>query len=834
MVLLQLDPTGTLETVRALNGPDFETGTGVAVDDAGNSYVVGTVDTGTDFGNGFVASQLDDRGRRCLGDSAIVCHCPSTIVRLSCTVAAVTWRSLAVPVCVLAVAGEVAAQPAAVRVRGTVVDEAGVPIAGATILLGDKTAVSDDSGSFTITGRGTLTVIAEGYTSQNVPATPRVTVRLAPAGGEVIEVQGTAPEESKPLEYTMSAKDVATTPGAMNDALRAITILPAAARIPFSFGGIVLRGMSPRDSSVFIDGVEIPIAFHFGGITGVFPTQVLADMRVVPSGFDVSMGRTQGGVIDLTTRTPRGDAYRVGGEVSLLHSQVHGEGPLPRDGAFLVSLRRSYLDVLVRPLVTENDPLPSYTDGQIRAVWGEPAKRGQLATYLFGSLDNVSNSEDAAKPDGDGYASVNVGFVRAGASYKRKVGPSLFTVAPMVGTNILTLYTKDTDEMNRASILDISRRWYLFGGRGEWLRDDPGGFIRAGIDVSGGYLGRVTEQQQDLDDEDLPLPRNTVLWSDAALFVEARRHWYGDRLSVRPGLRLDRFGLGEQWALDPRVNAHVTLSPLTTLRASLGRYHQPPSPAHFDEFADNLKAKSSYVDQATLAIEWKPEQGLTGSLTGFLHEGRRTLVDIAEHNIRPTGIDLELVFRELLEEQIGLYSYQANVGRQRSYGVEAAVRKDTQSYRMLANFSWSRAKRRYEPALKRGWEPYGLDQPLRLNLLFATTAWEWNFGSRLTVVSGNPLQLVPAGTRYDFTGEEPEPAKVLQRLPTFWQLDIRIDRTWERTWGDITLFFDIQNITNHRNVEYRDSYPDDNGVYRNEDVLGLPIIPYIGVGFTPN
>src|SRR5690242_17110865 len=60
---------------------------------------------------------------------------------------------------------------------------------------------------------------------------------------EVIEVTGKAPEESKALEYKMSAKDIATTPGAMNDALRAITILPAAARIPFSFGGVVLRGM---------------------------------------------------------------------------------------------------------------------------------------------------------------------------------------------------------------------------------------------------------------------------------------------------------------------------------------------------------------------------------------------------------------------------------------------------------------------------------------------------------------------------------------------------------------------------------------------------------------
>ncbi len=737
----------------------------------------------------------------------------------------------------LLVASSAMAQPGEIDVRGRVVDEAGDPIAGANILLGDRTALSDENGDFEIRGRGTITIIAQGYTSKNVAVRKQLTIILAQSDAEVIEVTGRAPEESKPLEYAMSAKDVSTTPGAMNDALRAITILPAAARIPFSFGGIVLRGMSPRDSSVFIDGVEIPIAYHFGGITGVFPTQVLDTMRVVPSGFDVSYGRTQGGVIELATRKPRGDAYRIGGEVTLLHSRVHAEGPAPKDGAFLVSLRRSYFDFLIRPLVSNEDPLPSYTDGQLRVVWGEP-KRGELATYVIGSLDRIANSSDAADPDdpySDGHVAVNLGFVRTGATYKRKRGKDLFTLAPSLGTNILSFYTKEYDEERKVQELDIGRRWYQFGTRGEWLRDDPGGFLRAGVDMQGGYLGRVESRTNNDgmgDEDELPLPRNTVLWADAALWVEARRHWYGDKVSVRPGLRLDRFGLGEQWALDPRVNAHVTLSPVATLRGSLGRFHQPPSPAHFDEYADNLKAQSSYVDQATLAVDWRLDKHIAASITGFFHEGKKTLVDVAEENIRPTGVDIELIFRELLEEQLGLYAYQANVGRQRSYGAEGQFRYDADDYRVLANVAWSRSKRKYEPARMRGWEPYGLDQPLRMNLLFATTAWAWNFGSRLTIVSGNPMELIPAGTRPDEETYE-EPQKVLMRLPTFWQLDVRIDRTWDRDWGAITLFFDIQNITNHRNVEYRDSYTDETGVYKYDDVKGLPILPYIGVEWTP-
>src|SRR5262249_22265505 len=152
-------------------------------------------------------------------------------------------------------------------------------------------------------------------------------------------------------------------------------------------------------------------------------------------------------------------------------------------------------DVLIRPLLDENDPLPSYTDGQIRAVWGEADKRGQLAAYVFGALDRVANSEDAARPNDEnanGYTAFNLGFVRAGASYKRKRGDTLITVAPMLGTNILNLYSKDYHGTAKADVTDITRRWYLFGGRGDWLRDDPHGFVRAGIDVDGGYLGRIT------------------------------------------------------------------------------------------------------------------------------------------------------------------------------------------------------------------------------------------------------------------------------------------------------------------------------------------------------
>ncbi len=67
-------------------------------------------------------------------------------------------------------------------------------------------------------------------------------------------------------------------------------------------------------------------------------------------------------------------------------------------------------------------------------------------------------------------------------------------------------------------------------------------------------------------------------------------------------------------------------------------------------------------------------------------------------------------------------------------------------------------------------------------------------------------------------------------LPAFFSLDLRMDRIWRRCWADVNLYVDIQNATFHHNVEGRDfSYER----LRDEDVPGLPIVPFIGVEFRP-
>ena len=104
-------------------------------------------------------------------------------------------------------------------------------------------------------------------------------------------------------------------------------------------------------------------------------------------------------------------------------------------------------------------------------------------------------------------------------------------------------------------------------------------------------------------------------------------------------------------------------------------------------------------------------------------------------------------------------------------------------------------------------------------------------GGRLRYTTGNPMTPA-AGAYQDEDGDwvAVDGPVLSQRLPDFFQLDLRVDRTWRRPWGAMNLYIDLQNVVNRKNAE---------GVTYNEDytrrsyTTGLPIFPSIGVEYVP-
>lgn len=745
------------------------------------------------------------------------------------------------------IAGTAAVARAERSVAGIVRDQVtGQPVVGALVAVGAGEAGTGDDGRFTITdvpfGRLDVVVIADGYAAYFGSARigAELEIRLAPehGAGEVIRVSGRVPS-GPPLH--LDTAEIRNQPGAGNDALRALQSLPGVARTPFGLGGLALRGTAPRDTKVYLDGIEVPLLYHFGGLASFLPTGAVDELTLEPGGASVRFGRGLGGVAVVTSRTGRADQWRVGAELSLIHAAALAEGPGPLRGSWLVGVRRSYFDAIEQAANLDLALAPRYGDAQVRWESGD----GRWMAILFGSDDKLRLLHDPTDPTSGGIDTSNVKsftyvsrFARLGLRYRAVAGATSVTVLGAVGID---------DVNGRANHHDIDKgmhRWTVpLSLRTEVATPLAGGTLSFGLDGGGSrhaYDLLNTPPPSPLDPApSMVIHRSMTRWTaDAGAWIEQSWFVAGQRLELRPGLRGDHFGLSDQWTLDPRLAIHEQLPHGITLTQAVGIYHEPPLITDLDPIF--MRAAPMLGSKATqIAFGGKTILGDDKELsaTVYYQDLRQLPVD-AVSSATPIsdagGTDsggLLGISRDLVDTQFGSYSYREAIGKGKAYGVELIARRTVGTWTGWIAYTYSRSLRQ-SPIRGPGWYPYVLDQPHTLTLL-ATTALgaHWRIGGRFRYATGNPFTPV-ASTYLDPAGDvvAVDGPLLSERLPAFFQLDLRLDRTWRRPWGTLDLYIDVQNTTNRHNAE---------GVTYNADFTqrsytsGLPVFPAIGVEYIP-
>jgi hypothetical protein len=730
-------------------------------------------------------------------------------------------------------------------VTGRVVDDAtGAPVAGALVAVGGGETATADDGWFQVGsvpfGRVEVVVIADGYRAYFGSARigDALVIRLETARGssEVIRISGRAPS-GPPLHLDTTA--VRTQPGAGNDVLRALQSLPGVARTPFGLGGLALRGTAPRDTKVYLDDIEVPLLYHFGGIASFLPTAAIDEVTLEPGGASVRYGRGLGGVAVVTSRTGRSDRWRAGGELSLIHAAALAEGPGPLRGGWLVAARRSYFDAIIQAANLDLVLVPRYGDAQLRWESGD----GRWMAILFGSDDRLTLVHDPDDPSAGGINTSNVKsflytsrFARLGVRYRAVRGATSLAIMPSVGV----------DDVNaRANHEDIDKGMHRttvpLTVRAQVATPLAGGTISFGFD--GGWQRHAydmvnTPPPTPMDPApDMVIHRNLERWTaDTGAWIE--QSWsFGERLELRPGLRGDHFGLSDQWTLDPRIVLNAHLPHDVTLTQSMGRYHEPPLVTDLDPiFGDRVMLGSS-ATQAATTVKTIVGDDKEVSATIYYQDLRQLPVDAItaatpiSGNGGPESGGLLGISRELVDTQFGSYSYREAIGSGSAYGLELIARRNLGRWTGWIAYTYARAYRT-NPTRRDATNPYVLDQPHSLTVVGTTKlAEQWRAGGRFRYTTGNPY--TPVAGAYQEPGGDwvPVDGPLLSlRLPDFFQLDLRVDRVWRRPWGEMNLYIDVQNVVNRHNPEgltYNTDYT------RPSYTNGLPIFPSIGVEYIP-
>jgi len=731
--------------------------------------------------------------------------------------------------------------------RGQVIDAAtGEGVSGAFIEItaGEKSVqgLSNGSGRFGLKagpGPASVRVYATGYVEfvgryeSNLPIV--VTLETDLESGEVVVIVGDDTKLRAASSYQLTSEKLRSLPGSGNDVLKSIQSLPGVSRVPFGGGGLVLRGTSPRDSAVFLDGIEVPILYHFGNLASFYPSGMLDSLEVVPSGFGTQYGRAQGGLVTLDSKAGRGDQWRTSGEVSLLDASVRADGPGGKNSTWSIGIRRSYVDAVLAAALPDDSSFeltvaPRYFDAQLRYDY-VASDRDVITAMVFGSDDSLQfnqNSDPSFGSQQDGFR-FDTSFWRLGLRWERNVGNTTIQATPWLGFDQSELRVGQEgslrDDIPIGVRASVATRYAL-------------GSYETGLDVQGrsSFSSLLNEPppMPGVANNTTVLKESTQRFADIAFYHEhtlalGNENWF----TVKPGLRVERYGLSREWVADPRISIRQRYSDELSFKQSVGLYHQPP--AATDQDWGNAKLRSSYSTQADAGATWKPIPAVSLGATVFGSQSQRLPVDVVSSaSAVSAGGSIEAggagaIVSQLVEEQFGTWRYREAVGKGRSYGAEFLAKAENEQFFGWVAYTWSRSKRTRDPRMDQNYYRYVLDQP---NVLTALGSWtindQWKVGARFRFSTGNPYTPV-SDSYYDSDRQSYRPIDgdiLSERFPDFYQLDLRVDRNWQLGFGKLGLFLDLQNATNRLNPEgVSYSYDYSTTSY----TRGLPIFPSIGL-----
>jgi TonB family protein len=705
------------------------------------------------------------------------------------------------------------------------------PVVGASVEAAGATADTDAGGHFTLRG------LPIGPVKVHVVESAHHNLTV----DEVIE-----PNKVKEVEYRMNrrrygqfeavvrgqrerkevavhevtAQEIATVPGTQGDVLKVIQDFPGVARAPFGLGLLIVRGSAPQDTKVYMDGVEIPLIFHFGALTAVVNSDVISGIDFYPGNFATNYGNAMGGTIDVRTRDPKHE-WHGAGHVDLYDGAAMVEGPLGK-GSFFVSVRRSWVDQVLKLVLPSGLTVaPVFWDYQakyVHALWG-----GQGTLFWYGSSDalDILDENTARKITFDS----EIQFHRLAARWQRGFGHGWRNDAILSAG-----YTETANQAVGAVKLEGTLWTLSLRDTAVWHHSDKLS-VEMGTDSSLRHLTydlavpHLTEAQLTSSFGAGGLAANpsqstsaTTTWAQPGLF--ATLTWVPTpRLRLQPGLRFDastNLQSGNAWWFDPRFSGFFTLTPKTTLKGGVGLYSEGPQP---QSLIQDLLGNPNLTYQRSFQYSLGVDQKLP-----YDTDLEVTLYD-------KYMWDLETPSR--LTDAMNNPLFLSNGGKGRSYGLELLLRRQLiQGLYGWVAYTLSRTTRLddpSEPTYQYGWHPYEFDQTHILTVIASyQTEHNWTFGTRLRYVTGDPFTMVVNGIFNANNGSyvcipgNPDTG----RAPAFFQADVRVDRRFVFDNWTFTGYLDVQNVTNRQNPEA--IFPNYN-CQGYATLTGLPIFPSIGL-----
>ncbi len=743
---------------------------------------------------------------------------------------------------------------------------------------------SDENGKFSISniplGYNKLQVSFVGYetlisdeylvTKDNAPF---VTVELQENATNLDEVEVKASLFKESIESPLSLQslgvaEIERNPGGNRDVLKVIQSFPGVASNPGFRNDIIIRGGATSENKFYLDGIEVPIINHFqtqgatGGPVGIMNADLIRKVDFYSSAFPANRGNTLSSVIEFTQKRGNPTALNTRATLGTSDAGVTLDGPLGKNTTFMFSARQSYLQLLFK--LIKLPFLPTYNDFQLN-VKSQLSKNSELSIIGLGAIDNFELNESVNDGETDAETikrnKVILNTVPVNSQWNYTIGASY----KYFGDDVTHLFVLSRNELKNKAVkyfmnkevspnllLDYNSKEIETKFRYESNFNTANGYkFNLGTNIEkASYLNntyrKVANAQGVFEDEF----NSEIDFFKYGLFGQISKEYLNNKLGVSFGFRLDGIDYNNEMKnllnqFSPRLSLSYKLNDKLSFNSSVGRYYQLPSYTvlgfknNAGEFVNKKGLKYIQSNHFVSGLSFKPNAGSKVTFEGFYKTYRDYPFSVRNQiSLANLGADFGVVGNEEVVSN----------SKGRTYGFELLAQK--KSYNGLYGIaSYTFVRSEFKNALG-NYIPSTWDNRHLITITAGKKLKKnWEVGSKFRLVGGRPFtpydkDASSLKSNYDISNSGILDYANLngERLATYTQLDVRVDKTWFLKKAAINLYLDIQNIYASSSKQRafllpiedengRVSDPNDNSRYLLEEVESSSgrVLPRIGV-----
>jgi len=720
----------------------------------------------------------------------------------------------------------------------------------------------------------TIQVQYLGYKVETLVLTPdmvkdKITILLMPDNNQLDEVvvsndsgQQIVKINKSVSQISLSPKKLASIPNlGEKDIFRAIQLLPGVSGTNESSSGLYVRGGTPDQNLVLLDGFTVYHVDHFYGFFSAFNSGALKDIQLFKGGFPAEYGGRISSVMDLTGKTGNSNKLSLSAGLSLVSANLTVEIPIGEKANLLIAGRRSYTDILKSGLYNsifdlyndtdstngnnlpnfngfqQNQTQPSFYFYDLNTKFSyKPSDKDIISVSVYNGEDNLDSSRENQNTFGSGTEErtinsdiedlLNWGNWGSSVRWARQWSDKLYT--NVVGAysnyfsqrkriNDISIQLADSTNTNKSGLVeDNNLKDFTLRIHNEYKVNSKhslefGGQLTMN-EVEYNYI--LNDSIAVIDQKDKGLLKTAYLqdkWTPT------------EKLNIVGGIRATHFDVTDQIYYEPRLSVSYKVNDKVKFKGAWGKYYQFVNRIVREDVTQGSRDFWLLANKENSPISFSQH-----FILGTSYEVDDWLFDVEFFEKEMTGLtEFSLRFQSALGTDPNDQLFFEGTGISR--GVDFLIQKKVGKYTGWLGYTLSEVVHTFPDLSNNPF--YSLnDQRHEFKIVNVLKAGRWDLGATWVYGSGKPYT-APNGL-YTITlldGTETEYVSIGEknglRIDPYHRLDLSATYNFNLGSGKGEMGLSIFNLYNKTNTWYNEFEVLDNQVTETN-------VNYIG--FTPS